>query len=163
MTYEEWFDIARHIKSVYPKNMEFLESIGKVKEWYEYMREYDYKQMKKASDRHIEESKYPPTIHDLRIYYNAISDENSEKRTRLNDIYMAMVKYYPVSLRDDERAKVFRDAINADTYEETVKKAKELSKRVKQKVQSAELSGNDNLPILSVCIKECAYGTENRR
>ena len=162
MTYNEWFDIARHIKTVYPKHMDFLETVSKVKEWYVYMQDYDYKQMKQAAYEHINESQYPPTIHDLRQRYMAISDVDLSVKARIKEEYMSMVRYYPVSLRDDERGKVFGEVIKAENLDMSFKIAKDIAYRVKQQVKSAEMSGKDNLPILSVCIKECANGTKNR-
>ena len=162
MTFEEWNEIAKHLKSFFPNRTDFLEKRERVREWYEVMKDYDYRQMKQASRNYIDVSQFPPTVFDLRTQYLAISDSENTLKAKINDMYKTMVKYYPVCLRDENRTKAFKYFIQADTLEESVKKAKVISNKVKDRVKTAELSGNDDLPILSVCIKECANGTETR-
>lgn len=65
MTFEEFKPLAAAMKSVYVAQS-FLQSSEAVKVYYQMLRDIDYPSCSAAIMRHLQSSKYPPTIADIR-------------------------------------------------------------------------------------------------
>lgn len=70
MTQEEFYKIGNVIKSSYPAS-KLLEDKGVFLVWYSFLKDFDKKVVENAVIEHISNSKFPPTIAELREYCTA--------------------------------------------------------------------------------------------
>lgn len=75
MTRDEMKILAKAMKAVYPQMMPDRDAFDV---WYELLKDLDYRQASAALQRHMQTSKYPPTIADIRQAVTAPKEEMPE-------------------------------------------------------------------------------------
>lgn len=75
MTRDEMKILAKAMKAVYPQMMPDRDAFDV---WYELLKDLDYRQASAAIQRHMQTSKYPPTIADIRQAVTAPKEEMPE-------------------------------------------------------------------------------------
>ena len=75
LTSDEWKVLAKTLKTAYT-NQNFLSDDGSIQVWYSMLRGFSYKALSDAIAQHIQTSKFPPTIAEIR----ALATEGEEPK-----------------------------------------------------------------------------------
>jgi hypothetical protein len=155
VTNEQWWELAKMIKSAFPHDQHFMASKEDAMVWYNVAESWEYDIAKIAIWDCIKASKFPPAISELETAYQMQKSKQDSVNNQIREIYKAMENYYPVCLRDEDRVKTFSAVLKEVDGREAVEKALKIKKRVVKAVEEAEKSGKDDLPTLSECIRRC--------
>lgn len=158
MTYEQWDEISKFMKSYYGKFKHFLSEKRERNVWYGYFQRMDYDMGMKAVNMCFAKCNYPPTLQQIMETYNELTSERQAYSKQVYEIYREMETYYPMSLRDDGRIEAFKAVLKDVKPSEIMSTARLIHNRVIGRVKDAERGDIDNLPVLSECIRECADG-----
>jgi hypothetical protein len=155
MTREQWIELAKHIKTAYPNNSSFMQTEENAAIWYNLVMNWSYEDCKAAVWKHIKESNYPPSLHELKACYEIRREEITDYNRRIKDSYREMENYYPECLRDSDSKKTFVNALKQVKQEKRIKYALKIKEAVIGRVMDAERGNTDNLPSLSESIRSC--------
>lgn len=154
MTKDEWMELAKHIKTAYPHDKSFMTTRENAMIWYNLVMDWKFEDCKAAIWKHIQNSNYPPSLSELKACYEVRREEVTQFNKRVREIFREMASYYPESLRDDDSRKAYSNALKQVKRDKLIEYACKIKEDVIERVKRAEMSENDNLPLLSVCIQE---------
>jgi len=153
VTRDQWWELAKHIKTAFPKDKSFMHTPESVDIWYNLVYEWEYDICKQAVWDCIQKSNFPPSIAELKDAYDIRRSKHDELNRNIRDIYTEMENYYPECLRDKDRIKTFRNAVKTVSNDKVIVYAKKIQTGVIERVRQAEKGDIDSLPTLSECIR----------
>lgn len=153
MTKDEWMEIAKHIKTAFPKH-DFMKEKEDAEIWYNLVMNWSFVDCKAAVWNHIQHSNFPPSLHELKECYDIRRAEVEDFGRRVKEIYRDMENYYPEVLRDETNShQAFSHALKHIKKEKVIKYALEIKQGVIGRVMDVERGNTDELPLLSESIR----------
>lgn len=154
MTKDEWMEIAKHIKTAFPNDKNFMATQENAEIWYNLVMNWSYADCKAAVWSHIRHSNYPPSLKELKDCYDIRRAEVDDFGRRIKDIYRDMENYYPEALRDERNShQAFSHALKHVKREKAIKYALMIKQAVIGRVMDVERGDTDDLPLLSESIR----------
>ena len=105
MTRIEFIDIMTGIMEMYPGRFNDIGDLA-MKIWYDALSDLDFETTKKAVINHVKNSKFPPTVADIRESYNVLIQEKKKLLHRMDELFEEMRNYYPNG-SEDKDAKIY--------------------------------------------------------
>ena len=155
MTKEQWMELAKHIKTAFPKDRTFMASQEDAEIWYNLVMDWSFEDCKSAVWKHINNSNFPPSLHELKACYDMRRQEVEDFNKRIREIYREMANYYPECLRDKDSHEAYKNALKQVGRKQAIECAIRLRETVIGRVMSVERGNSDDLPPLSECIRSC--------
>ena len=138
MTRIEFIDIMTGIMEMYPGRFNGIGDLA-MGIWYEALSDLDFATTKKAVINHVKNSKFPPTVADIRESYNVLIQEKKKLSHRMDELFEEMRNYYPNGSEDKDAENAYLHLIVLKNPKDRLEFATNLSRRVVEYVKDCEL------------------------
>ena len=153
MTRIEFIDIMTGIMEMYPGRFNDNGDLA-MEIWYEALSDLDFATTKKAVINHVKNSKFPPTVADIRESYNVLIQEKKKLSHRMDELFEEMRNYYPNGSEDKDAENTYIHLIVLKNPKDRLEFATNLSRRVVEYVKDCELKNCGFDLSFTDCIKQ---------
>lgn len=130
MTRDEWFEIARSLKSMYQQNDKFLPTVGIVDSWYGYLKDLNTGYVKLAVREYVKSERFPPTVGDITKRYEEIDERQKSRLRDLKEIFDFCHSCYPTNLWSEDDWAAFKDKIRSEKFGDALFKAERIKAHI---------------------------------
>jgi hypothetical protein len=130
MTKEEFADIAKHIRAMYPGRDLFTDK-DVCAEWYKHFQKEDHDDLLEAARNHADKNEYPPTIASLKLNLKQLNEEKQSQTYMLESHYNTGVICFPGGGSPGARKLFLAKCREVDDFEEQFRRAMYMAVKIR--------------------------------